>query len=159
MLYSRSTWRNLQSYKFQLNQIRTYKFHLKLLNTAVILKYNQGHWKCCEWVKVYKLSYHGKFDIYHLYKVLANFESFGKCSAICNVLKVCEKFIIQPRSFKVFEFWLCLPKWKANNFLSEPDSFILLLIWIVIIKCKYYVIWSVDWRMYIRVTCFKLKVS
>ena len=29
--------------KFQLNWLRTDNYHLKLLNTAVTLKYNQGH--------------------------------------------------------------------------------------------------------------------
>ena len=39
------TWRNQQLYKFQLNRIKTYHFQSKLSDTAVTLKYNQGHWK------------------------------------------------------------------------------------------------------------------
>ena len=31
--------------KFQLNRIRIHNFLLKLLETAVTLKYGQGHWK------------------------------------------------------------------------------------------------------------------
>ena len=40
VVYSWSTWCNQQH------------FQLKLFDNAVTLKYNQGHWKWCEWVKL-----------------------------------------------------------------------------------------------------------
>ena len=51
--------------KFQLNRMRTYNFQLKLFDTAVTLKYNQGHWKWYEWVKLDDYYHYEKFEIYH----------------------------------------------------------------------------------------------
>ena len=58
--------------KFQFNRTRTCNFQLKLFDTAVILKYNLGHWKWYEWVKLNKYYCHIKFDIYYTYSVREN---------------------------------------------------------------------------------------
>ena len=60
------------STKFQLNRIGTYFFQLKLFNTSVTLKYNQGHWKWYGWVKLNEYHHHAKIDIYHIYSVREN---------------------------------------------------------------------------------------
>ena len=52
--------------------IRTQNFHLKLLDTTVTLKYNKGHPKWYEWVKLNEYFYHAKIDIYHIYSVQEN---------------------------------------------------------------------------------------
>ena len=43
-----------------------------MFDTAVTLKYNQGHRKWYEWVKLNKYYHHEKFDIYHVYSVWEN---------------------------------------------------------------------------------------
>ena len=43
---------NLTILQFQLNWIRTQNVQLKLVDTAVTLKYGQGHWKWYEQVKL-----------------------------------------------------------------------------------------------------------
>ena len=59
--------------KFQLNQIGTYNFQLKLFDTAVTLKYNQGHWKWQGWVKLNEYYHHAKsFYVYHIYSFQEN---------------------------------------------------------------------------------------
>ena len=44
----------------------------KLFDTAENLKYNHGHWKWYEWVKLNKYYHHAKFEIYHSYCVWQN---------------------------------------------------------------------------------------
>ena len=58
--------------KFQLNLIRTQNFQSKVLGTAVTLKYNQGHCKWYELVKLNEYYHRAKFDIYHIYSVQEN---------------------------------------------------------------------------------------
>ena len=55
--------------KFPLNWIRTQNVQLKLFDTAVTLKYGQGHWKCNEQVKLNEYYDHTKFDSYHNFDV------------------------------------------------------------------------------------------
>ena len=43
-----------------------------MFDTAVTLKYNQGHWKWCEWVKLDEFYHHAKIDINHIYSVQKN---------------------------------------------------------------------------------------
>ena len=43
-----------------------------MFNTAVTLKYNQGHWKWYGWVKLNEYYHHAKFDIYHIHSVQEN---------------------------------------------------------------------------------------
>ena len=43
-----------------------------MLDTAVTLKYDKGHWKWYEQVKLNKKCHHAKFDIYHIYGVWIN---------------------------------------------------------------------------------------
>ena len=45
----------------------------------IYLKYNQGHWKQYEWVKLNKYYHHAKFDIYYVYSVweICNVETFA----------------------------------------------------------------------------------
>ena len=50
----------------------TQNFQLKLINTAVTLKYGHGHWKWYEQVKLNKQCHHAKFDIYYIYRVQEN---------------------------------------------------------------------------------------
>ena len=57
---------------FKLNRIRTLKFQFKSFDTAVTLKYNQGHWKWYEWIKLSKYYHHAKFDSYYVYSVREN---------------------------------------------------------------------------------------
>ena len=47
-------------------------FQLKLFDTAVTLKYNQGHWQWYEWVKLNEYYHHALLDIYHIYRVQEN---------------------------------------------------------------------------------------
>ena len=72
--------------KFQLNWIRKSNFQLKLSDTAVNLKYNQGHRKCYAWVMLSKYD-HAKFDIYHVYGVYIVFSkaNFFLSNTIRNV--------------------------------------------------------------------------
>ena len=59
--------------KSQLNGITTQNCQLKLFDTAVTLKYAQGHWKWYEWVELKGACYHqAKFNIYHIYSVQEN---------------------------------------------------------------------------------------
>ena len=64
--------------KFQLNWIRIQNVQLKLFNTAVTLKYGQGHWKWCEQVKLNAQYHHAKVDIYYIYGLLVNPKVFNK---------------------------------------------------------------------------------
>ena len=59
--------------KFQLNPISTENFELKLFDAVVTLKFNQGHRKWYEWVKLNEYYHHAKFDSYHIYSVRENF--------------------------------------------------------------------------------------
>ena len=43
-----------------------------LFDTAVPLKYGQGHWKWYEQLQLNKEYHHAKFDIYHIYSVWGN---------------------------------------------------------------------------------------
>ena len=43
-----------------------------MFDTAVTLKYNQGHRKWYEWVKVSEYYYQAKFEIYHVYSFREN---------------------------------------------------------------------------------------
>ena len=50
------------------------------------LKYNQGHWKWYESVKLNDYYHHAKFDIYHMYSVRENcnvklFAKYGQSAA------------------------------------------------------------------------------
>ena len=47
-------------------------FQLKPFDTAVTLKYNQGHRKWYEWLKLNKYYQYEKFDIYHFYSPREN---------------------------------------------------------------------------------------
>ena len=58
--------------KFKHSWIRTQNFHLKLFDTAVTLKYGQGHWKWYEQVKLNEEYHHAKFDIYQVYGIWIN---------------------------------------------------------------------------------------
>ena len=58
--------------KFKHSWIRTQNFHLKLFDTAVTLKYGQGHWKWYEQVKLNEEYHHAKFDIYYIHGVWEN---------------------------------------------------------------------------------------
>ena len=55
--------------KFHLNRIRTYKFHLKLFDTSVTLRYIQGQRKWHKWVKLNEYYHHTKYDNYHIHSV------------------------------------------------------------------------------------------
>ena len=62
------------------------KFSGKLFDTAVTLKYKQGHWKWYEWVQLREYYYHTKFDIYHIYSVWVNrniniFATYGQLAS------------------------------------------------------------------------------
>ena len=43
-----------------------------MFDTAVTLKYNQGHWKWHEWVKLSEYYHQAKSDIYDIYSVGEN---------------------------------------------------------------------------------------
>ena len=57
---------------FQLNQIRTHNFQLKLFDTAVTVERNRGHWKWHKWVKLNEYHHHAKFDTGHISNVWEN---------------------------------------------------------------------------------------
>ena len=69
-----STWSSHNRTKFHIIRIRTYAYHLQLkpFDTAVALKYNQGHWKLYEWAKINEYYHHKKFDDNHIYSVREN---------------------------------------------------------------------------------------
>ena len=61
--------------KFKLYRISTWEhnlFHLKPFDTAVTLKYDWGHWKWNEQVKLNEQYRHAKFDIDHIYGIWEN---------------------------------------------------------------------------------------
>ena len=54
-----------------------------MFDTAVSVKYNQGHWKWYEWIKLNEYYHQAKFDIYHIYGVWDNqnvkvFATYGR---------------------------------------------------------------------------------
>ena len=51
---------------------RTQNFLLKLCDTAMTLKYSQGHWKCYEWVTLNEQCHRAKIDIYYVHSVWEN---------------------------------------------------------------------------------------
>lgn len=55
--------------KFQLHRISIKKFHLKLSDTAVTLKYGKGHQKWYEHVNLNEYYHHAKFGTYHVNSV------------------------------------------------------------------------------------------
>ena len=79
----------MSSAKFQLIKIK-YEQKISVLthcpfDIAVTRKYNQGHWKGYEWVKLHEFYHHAKFDIYHIYSDQENlnvkfFATYGPAS-------------------------------------------------------------------------------
>ena len=74
MVYSWSTWCSQQLYKVSTSLKKNIKFAVKTVWHCcdIKMKYNQGHWKRCEWIKLNEYNHRAKFDIYHIYSVPKN---------------------------------------------------------------------------------------
>ena len=46
--------------------MKTKNFQLKWFDTAVTMKYSQGHWKWYDWIKLNEFYHHEKFDTEYL---------------------------------------------------------------------------------------------
>ena len=62
-------WLTINPTKFQLYHIKGYKVQLELFDSAMTLKYCQGHWKKNELVKLHQWYHTTKFDISQIYTV------------------------------------------------------------------------------------------
>ena len=71
VVYSRSTWRNQQVYK--VSSLSDSKIAFSVADWHFWdLKYNQGHWKWYEWVKLNQYYHNAVFDIYQICSVREN---------------------------------------------------------------------------------------
>ena len=78
-------------------------FSVKTVWQSVTLKYNQGHWKWYEYVKLNEYYNYAKFAIYHIYGVRENrnvkvFATYGHSASRPNTDHYMDTFFMQVKN-------------------------------------------------------------
>ena len=108
VIYSCFTCRNQQSKDVSTLPDKKHNFHLKLFDTAVTFKCNQGYWKKYEWVQVNKYYHHAKFEIYQSYNVRENHTVYGFFVFFCHMQKIVRQ--AGPTLIITYSHFLCESK-------------------------------------------------